>query len=717
MSEQHPDAAAPSQASAEHAGASDRPARTPAQILATPAQFLAGGGPKRVDMLERLGLHTAKDLLFNFPRDYQDLTDVRTIDAFEEGRLVSTVGTVEDIDSRVSQAGRSVVGVLFRQGAHYLRGIWFNMPFIREHFVRGQSVLLSGQPKYVGGRWEMVHPRIQFVELSAVDQAQGRVLPIYSLTEGISQAELRKITASAVELCTDLIGEVFPTAFLAEHRLLPIREALPTIHFPADKQQLAAARRRFVYQELFILQLALAIKRRQTREAGHAPILATSARIDARIKRLLPFELTAGQMQVIDEIAADLARDQAMNRLLQGDVGSGKTVVALYAMLVAVAAGHQAVLMAPTEVLARQHFASIGALLAQSHVRIALVAGSVAPEERREAERRIAAGEVDLVIGTQAIVRGELEFARLGLVVIDEQHKFGVRQRAYLKSAGDPHYLVMTATPIPRTLAMTVFGDLDVSTLADQPPNRQPVHTYLVAPGERDRWFDFLRRKLTEGRQAYLITPLVEESEDSDVANVQHTYEAFANGELEAFRLAVLHGRMNAQEKDAVMTAFRSGEIQAIVATSVVEVGVDVPNATLMTIIDAQRFGLAQLHQLRGRIRRGKYPGYCALFSDPKNEEARTRLDALVQSDNGFELAEIDFKLRGPGDLLGTRQHGLPPLMIADLERDRELLVEARADAQSLVSADPQLAAPELALLRRMVLARYGQSLDLGDVG
>jgi ATP-dependent DNA helicase RecG len=695
-----------------------RPAKTAAEVLATPVQFLPGVGPNRVAMLLKLDLRTAKDVIFNFPRDYQDLTDVRPIAEFEEGKLTSVVAMVEEIDSRVSMNGRSMIGVLFKQNREYLRAIWFNMPYMRDHFARGQTVLLSGMPKYAGGRWEMAHPRVQFVEPDEQEKARGKLLPVYSLTEGLSQDQMRKITRGTLEQCVEVLDEVFPAAFLESHKLLPIRQALPQIHFADDCASLEQARRRFVYQELFVLQLALAIKRRRTHEEGHAPVLEADARIDARIRRLLPFELTEGQRRVIDEIAADMATTKPMNRLLQGDVGSGKTAVAVYAMLVAVAHGYQAVLMAPTEVLARQHFATVSQLLAGRQVRVALITGSVPSAERAESERKIADGEIDLVIGTQAIVRGGLTFAKLGLAVIDEQHKFGVKQRALLRQAGgDPHYLVMTATPIPRTMAMTVFGDLDVSTLREQPPNRQPVHTYLVTPDQREKWWDFFRRKLSEGRQGYVITPLVEESADLEAMSVRSAYESLANGELEAFKLGLVHGRMNAEEKHAAMEAFRSGATQVLVATSVVEVGVDVPNATVMTIEDAERFGLAQLHQLRGRIRRGKYPGYCGIVAEPKSDEGNARLDALVKSNDGFELAEIDFQLRGPGDMLGTRQHGLPPLMIADLHRDAAILEEARRDAKDFIAADPGLALPEHSLLRRMVLARYGESLDLGDVG
>jgi ATP-dependent DNA helicase RecG len=407
-----------------------------------------------------------------------------------------------------------------------------------------------------------------------------------------------------------------------------------------------------------------------------------------------------------------------MNRLLQGDVGSGKTIVAVYAMLLAVAHKAQVVLMAPTEVLARQHLETLEVLLAGSHTRLGLLTGGQTPKTRRELLAQIASGEIQVVIGTQAVVAGDVPFARLGLVVIDEQHKFGVRERAALKhSSVDPHYLVMTATPIPRTLTMTLFGDLDVTTLRDSPPGRQNVHTYFPPAEDRARWWEFFRRKLREGRQGYVIVPLVEGSERVQAASLDETYEALANGELEAFRIGLIHGRMTPREKHAAMDAFRRGETQVLVATSVVEVGVDVANATLMTIEGAERFGLAQLHQLRGRVSRGTFPGYCCLFAPALSDEAAARLKAFVESNDGFRLAEVDFELRGPGDLLGTRQHGLPPLRIADLVRDAATVEEARRDARELVGSDPGLVRPEHALLRRMALVRYGKSLDLGDVG
>jgi ATP-dependent DNA helicase RecG len=691
--------------------------KSPAERLATPVQFLKGVGPERAVLLARLGLRTARDVLFFFPRDYQDLTDFRSIANLEPDKLTSVRGIVDDVDLRANQNGRSVLGVLIQDNGQYLRALWFNQPYLRERFKPGQHVLLSGKPAMKNMRWEMVHPRVQWIEPDDEPPA-GKLLPIYPLTEGLKQPELRRIAQLTLDGYLDALDEVFPPSFRERHDLWPLSQALSEIHFPSSHENLERARRRFIYQELLVLQLALALRRFRQTDQPRATHLETTAKIDARVRRLFSFDFTADQEHAIREITADLNRPVPMNRLLQGDVGSGKTVVAVYALLVAVAHGHQAALMAPTEVLARQHFRTLGTLLAKSQVRVALLTGGLSAKERQQTLDAIARGEIDVVIGTQAIISGNIQFSKLALVVIDEQHKFGVRQRASLKQAGaDPHYLVMTATPIPRTIAMTVYGDLDVSTIKEGPPGRQNLYTYLAAEIDRARWWEFVRKKLREGRQGFVIVPLVEESENWDAANLAATYESLANGELEAFRLGLLHGRLPPAEKDAAMEAFHSGETQVLVSTSVVEVGVDVPNATLMTILGADRFGLAQLHQLRGRIHRGAYPGYCCLFTEQQDSANNERLQAFLATTNGFELAEKDFELRGPGELLGTRQHGLPPMRIADLRRDCPIVAEARVDAQSLIAADPGLQAPENALLLRQVLVRYGKALDLGDVG
>jgi ATP-dependent DNA helicase RecG len=450
-----------------------------------------------------------------------------------------------------------------------------------------------------------------------------------------------------------------------------------------------------------------------------APSLPTTTKIDARIRRLLPFELTPSQESALREVTADMALDRPMNRLLQGDVGSGKTLVALYAMLVAVAHGKQAVLMAPTEILARQHADTLAGLLEASRVKFAVLAGGTSKSERERLLAEVAAGEINVVMGTHAVIQDSVNFHDLGLVVIDEQHKFGVKQRAALRQGEQsPHYLVMTATPIPRTISMTLFGDLDISTLAELPGGRRPINTYLVEPEKQTNWWQFVRDRLREGRQAYVVAPLVDESANVSAPSVAAAFEQLTNGELEAFRMALLHGRMSPSEKQDTMDRFRTGEIQVLVSTSVIEVGVDVANASVMTVVGAERFGLAQLHQLRGRVGRGMHPGFCGVVvSEDLSDQGRERLTAFANSTDGFALAELDFQMRGPGDLFGTQQHGLPPLRIADLQRDREILEEARREAQLLVGEDPGLKHTEHERLRKQMLTRYGQALEISDVG
>jgi len=684
--------------------------------LLKPLHQVPGVSPAWAELMAKLGLRSVSNVLFNFPRRYLDLSDVRPIAEIEADKPVSVRGVVVDVDARETRRG-ILVGALITEAGQNLRAVWFNQAFMMKRLVRGQQVMFSGKAKKKLGLWEMSHPRVQWLE-DADDTSGAAILPVYSLTEGVGQGQVRYVTRTVLEHFSAQLDDVFPEDYLTQHQLLPIREAIPNIHFPSDQAALAAAQRRLVYQELLVLQLALAIKRAQQRSGRPAPALECTAKIDARIRRLLPFELTPGQEQAIREISGDLAQNRPMSRLLEGDVGSGKTVVALYAMLVAVAHGYQAALMAPTEILARQHAATLEKLLAHSQVNRSLLLGGMPSAKRDALLAQIASGEMHLIVGTQAMLQEDVRFAKLGLVVIDEQHKFGVRQRSTLRgSDAAPHYLVMSATPIPRSLAMTQFGDLDLSVIRDAPPGRQQVRTYWAKDDQREKWWTFFTRKLNEGRQGYVIVPLVEGSENTQATSLQEAYESLANGPLEAYRLGLVHGRLGQQEKDAAMEDFRSGRTQVLIATSVVEVGVDVPNATLMTIEGAEHFGLAQLHQLRGRISRGSFPGFCTVFTESESDDVKQRIEAFVSTTDGFTLAELDFALRGSGHLLGTQQSGMPPLLIADLERDREILDEARRDAQTLVDADPGLANPAWARIRHMVLTRFGHALDLADVG
>ncbi|MFN7772205.1 MAG: ATP-dependent DNA helicase RecG [Planctomycetota bacterium] len=684
--------------------------------LLTPVDRLPGVGSPLARLLERLGLRTAADLLFNFPRRYEDYTELTELAHLEVGTTCSVVANIREVDQRVTVTGKHVQYVLLEQNRHYLRAIWFNLPYMEKRFQVGQLLHLRGTVKENGGRFEMLQPHYKVLEPGETG-VEKKLLPVYPLTEGLKQWQLRKITERVIGDYAGLIEEALPEPVRQELALYPIREAIEQVHFPSTAATAEEARRRLVVQELLVLQLALAMRRYQHAQGQTALPLPLTGKIRDRILGRMPFELTEYQQQAFAEIAADMDRAIPMNRLLHGDVGSGKTAVALCAILLAVAHGAQAALMAPTEILARQHDRTIREILRNSRVRIALWTGSTA--HRQSLSEKIAAGEVDIVVGTQAIVQSELSFAKLGLVVIDEQHKFGVKQRSNLRqlSSTVPHYLVMTATPIPRTISMTVFGDLDVSALRRPERLRAPVHTYLGTDATREKWWDFVVKKLREGRQAYVIAPRVETDDEVAAASAERLYERLSNGPLAAFKLDLLHGRQSAEEKDAALRAFAAGQTQVLVATSVVEVGIDVPNATIMTIESAERFGLSQLHQLRGRVSRGVHPGFVCCFSTTDNPEDNDRLKAFRETNDGFELAEIDLRIRGPGNLFSTQQTGFPPLRIADLVRDAGLLQQIRELGTRIIAADPELQAEEHARLRQLVLTRYGQSLQLGNVG
>ena len=692
----------------------------------TPVQFIKGVGPHRAKVLQKLGLKTVVDILFFFPRKYEDYTQLAKIDQLSEDKFASVEGVIEEVDQ--SSSGKHVTYVLLKQESEagevqYLRAMWFNQPFMFRRFQAGQRVVFQGKPRLSGLRWEMVHPK--FNVLGQEDRpTRGQILPVYRLVEGINQTRIRQIVGSVVETNAEWVEEVLPDTFIKQHDLIGIHHAIRSIHAPANQAELESARFRLVFQELMVLQLALAMRRFRVRDQGKAVVLALDARIRARILRRFPFEFTDSQLSAIDEIAGDMARRVPMNRLLHGDVGSGKTAVAVFAMLLAVAHGHQSVIMSPTEILARQHARTIAKLLKSSRVRTAVWTGSMSKRQREEVQTQLKEGAIDILIGTQALVQSQLEFKSLALAIVDEQHKFGVSQRAMLRQQTlDPHYLVMTATPIPRTIAMTAFGDLDVTTLKYGSNRKSEVHTYLGEESRREQWWEFFRQKLREGRQGYVVAPLVTgESRDllnrrTGYASAEALFESLVNGPLADFRVDIVHGRQTPEEKDAALLSFARGHTQVLVATTVIEVGIDVPNATLMTIESAERFGISQLHQLRGRVGRGELPGYVCVFADIENDHSARRIQAFVDSNDGFQLAEKDLELRGPGNLFGTQQHGMPPMRIADLVRDSALLERTQAEARRMIDDDPNLTAPCYEALRAMVVRRYGASLELSDVG
>ena len=682
--------------------------------LVEPVQFVRGVGQHRAQLLEKLGIRTASDLLFHFPRKYEDFTQQHQIHSIQIGQVAQVIGVVEDIDE-VRKNGRHILYVLIKQDQCFLRGIWFNQDFMLRKFRFGQTVQLIGKVAERGGRLQMTHPAVTWIDDPEKVENAG-LLPVYSLTEGISQQQMRKMTAVVVEEFGPLLTEAFPETLRQASGAFDIKTAIEQIHFPEDHQQLEQSRHRFVLQELLILQLALAMRRYQVRSRETAPKIELSPKIRARILNRLPFQLRECQMTAFEEIAADMGKLFPMNRLLHGDVGSGKTVVAACAMMLAVANQQQAVLMAPTEILAQQHLATLTDLFAGSRVRVQLCTGSQSASQRNRLSDLCRSGEVDIVVGTHAVVSKQTQFASLGLVIIDEQHKFGVKQRALLKESGfDPHYLVMTATPIPRTISMTLFGDLDVSVLSSKV--QLNVNTYLQEEDSKAKWWEFFAQKLRDGRQGYVVAPFVDGDDQSHIRSAERMYEFLVNGPLSDFRVALLHGKQNSEEKQQAMRDFRTGEAQVLVATGVIEVGIDVPNATVMTIESAERFGLSQLHQLRGRVGRGRHPGYVCAFPTEGVSIENERLVAFRDVKDGFELARIDLELRGPGNMLSTRQTGFPPLKIADLTRDETILLDAQRLSREVIESDPNLARKEHQRLRSLVISRYGKSLDLGDVG
>ena len=689
--------------------------------LETPVQFIKGVGPARAKSFAELGVETAGDLLEYYPRDWVFMPEPVKIAEVRANQTVCLVGIVEQTDWQPYRKV-PIFEITLADETGYIRIVWFRGRYLMNQLEPGQALLVHGKVAKYKHHLQLSNPK--FIIL-ADDQPRGPEAfsgPVYPASGKLPSWQIKKVMRSHINEFAALMPELYEETFLKKNELMPRQTAYRQIHDPADEDTLAQAKRRLKYDELFLMQAGLALKRYHVQHGAPAVPMQSSDAIDSRIRRRFPFLLTEDQEQVIGEVVADMAKEIPMNRLLQGDVGSGKTVVALYAALVAVANKQQAVIMAPTEILTRQHYHSIERFLEGSRVRYELIVGGLTGKKRQEVLDRIKNGEVDIVVGTIALIQQDIDFANLGLVVIDEQHKFGVHQRAQLRKGSSPHCLVMTATPIPRTLAMTAFGDLDVSIIRHSPPGRGEVITRWVQPPNRNDAMEFIRQRLRAKKQAYFVYPRIDsennvDSEKTDIKAAVDEYHILNEKVFPEFKVALLHGQMSADEKTTTMAAFREGDIDVLVSTVVIEVGVDVPNATIMVIENANRFGLAQLHQLRGRIGRGQSKSYCLLFAETTDEIAVSRLNIMTRSRDGFEIAEHDLKLRGPGELFSTRQHGLPDLKIANIVEDFELLNLARRDAFSLIEDDPTLTKPAHAILRQEIIARFGSKLGLVDVG
>ncbi len=682
--------------------------------LDTPVQYVKRVGPTRAEQLADLGIHTVEDLLTYYPRKFNLRAQVQPIATLRDDQeTVTFAGEVIATDYR-GYGRRPFFECELQDETASVMLKWFHGGYLRDKIKPGLHIAISGKPSTYKGLLQFINPPFQIIyDPEGTNLDQDELLPVYPAGAKLSSGHIALVVKQVLPEAKELIARWFADDYLKLRGLMNRPAAVAAMHRPEDTEHWSAARRRIAYDECLLMQLGIALVRmREMSRPAHT--LESSDEIDRRIRARFPFDLTDAQDRAVAEIVADLARPRPMNRLLQGDVGAGKTVVALYAALLTVAHGKQAAIMAPTEILATQHYQKITDYLAGSRVRVSLLVGGQKPVERRRVLEGLSTGSIDIVVGTHALISEGVSFANLALVVVDEQHKFGVRQRSGFRGKGfAPHYLVMTATPIPRTLALTVFGDLDVSVIDSLPPGRGRTRTRCIREKDLGEAMELVRRRLREGQQAYFIYPLVNPSPQLELTAAEDAYEQLAAGPLKDFPLGIIHGQMPSAEKDRVMSEFRAKRIMALVASVVVEVGLDVPAANVMVVMHAERFGLAQLHQLRGRIGRSAADADCILVASPGNPIARRRLDVLVETSDGFKIAEEDLRLRGPGEFFGTRQHGLPELKVADLIEDFELLRLARRDAFAIVNEDPALTAPHHQQLRREVLRAYEGRLDL----
>ncbi len=701
-----------------------------------------------------LGVTNLATLLTHLPHRHEWIRARATLDDLVPGVIGSAIGQISAI--KVAGYGRKArlqVVLIDDSAPNALQHgrldlVFFNQAFLAKKLEPGMYLNVQGTPKTYGPGLQMANPKFTIIKQEELEQhlatdQDDEYRPVYPATDGLTSLEIHEIIKPLIEEASQLLEDHLNEDYRNERALPTLAEAYRMLHAPIDEDEVSSAKRRLAYDELLLLQLGVHMKRAHLRSTLQSPALPTSQEIDDRIAARIPFTLTADQKQVSDEIARDLSFTTPTNRLIQGDVGSGKTVVAVTAMLRAIAHGHQAALMAPTELLAEQHYLSISDMLRDSSTRIALLTGSMPADQRSETLALIESGEIDLVVGTHSLVSDAVAFHSLAVAIIDEQHRFGVEQRAKLRVKGGvkggaessnetPHVIVMTATPIPRTIGLTIFGDLDISTITHLPKGRKPITTKLVTPDKRSTVYHWLNEKIKQGQQAYIVVPAIEPGGKttatlhsdgttyggkSPTRNLRELQKELESGELHDVKLAAMHGKLKRDTRERIMHRFRNHDIDCLIATTVIEVGVDVPNACVIVIEDADRFGLAQLHQLRGRVGRGDQPSVCVLVADPKTEDGKRRLEAMVESTSGFILAQRDLEIRGPGDVFGTRQSGMPPFKVANPLEDHDLLNMARRDAANWIEHSPMLENQGETLIRRRLLKAHGQWLGVGDVG
>ncbi len=675
--------------------------------LDTNIQYIKGVGEQRAKAMARLGIQTLYDLIGYFPRAYDDRTLIKPISLLIPGETMC-VRAMAAAAPRLShiRKGLDLVKVRVVDEGGALDLTFFNQSFVKDQIKPGESYVFYGKVDGTARRLQMTNP---VFEREMSNTLTGRIIPIYRLTAGISQNVMANAVRQGLEAGLDALPDALPAEVREAQQLAQVRYAYENIHFPASSEALELARRRLIFEELFVLSVAMGFLRRgRSEKKGRSLKTADIADFYAA----LPFQPTGAQVRAVDEAISDMRRDTPMNRLVQGDVGSGKTAVAAACCWYTWKSGCQSAFMAPTEILAEQHYRSLSELMEPLGIRVGLLTGSMTAKQKRTVTSALSLGELDVVIGTHALISSGVEFFDLALVITDEQHRFGVEQRAALGQKGDaPHVLVMSATPIPRTLALIIYGDLDVSVIDELPPGRQKVETYTVSEKHRERTYNFMRRLVGEGRQVYVVCPMVEESEtaDEDLKSAEEHAQKLQNEIFPDLRITLVHGRMKAREKERVMTSFAAGKVDILVATTVIEVGVDVPNASLMVIENADRFGLSQLHQLRGRVGRGQHQSYCILFEGAGGDVARERLKIMKETSDGFKISEEDLKLRGPGDFFGSRQHGLPALRVANLASDMQVLARAQNAALAVLESDPDFQKPE----HKPLAERVRQLLEL----
>lgn len=677
--------------------------------LSDDIRFVKGIGEARAKLFARLGIVTVEDLLLHLPRSFEDRSQTVEISNLTDGDTVCVRGSLaEGVKSYRARNRIAVTRTAVSDGSGIMRVTWFNSPYISAALAENAELTFYGKTVWRGGYFEMVNPVIE----AETGRKTGRIVPVYPSTAGLAQNLIRSAIECALKNTAEDFEEVLSPSVRKRYGILPMREALEKIHLPSCAEDFETGRRSLAFEELFVMQTGIQTLGEERRSFSAVPI--SDVRCIAGFAKTLPFELTAAQKRVINEICSDIKRPVPMNRLVQGDVGSGKTMVAAAAIFAAVRSGFQAAFMAPTELLAKQHYRNLTGLFEPFGIETVFLSGGMSAAARRESMMKIESGAAKVIVGTHALISDGVKYDSLALAVTDEQHRFGVRQRARLTGKGvNVHTLVMTATPIPRSLSLVLYGDLDISVIDELPPGRKRIETYGISPKMRSRAYEFIRKNIAEGRQAYIVCPLIEESEALSAKSAVEYAEKLKGGAFSGLSVEVMHGRLKGTVRDEIMERFIAGEIDVLVSTTVIEVGVDVPNATVMMIENAERFGLAQLHQLRGRIGRGAFSSFCILVSEG-GKIAKERVETMCKTCDGFKISEKDLELRGPGEFFGVRQHGLPELHAANLATDTELLQTTRDAAKELLDTDPRLEKSENASLKRRVKARFA---EVGESG